>query len=184
MSGVALAAIVTITMSSSVEMEGIPPGPPSRIVMKISGNDLTVDVDVTGQVMSTVARKVARPLDVTLTPSGRRQTILGQRCEEDHFIITGRQSGGSRMMTKGVVWIAKGGARAARSLSAPPTPAFGLPGGDFEAFISLLSRIDGIPCRIDSETALEGESEVVDAIRLPIKVKAVLTMLEASDAKD
>jgi hypothetical protein len=99
----ALAAIVTISMSSSVEMEGIPPGPPSRIVMKISGNDLTVDVDVMGRVISTVARKVARPLDVALRPNGRRQTILGQRCEEEHFIVTGRQSGGSRMMTKGVV---------------------------------------------------------------------------------
>jgi hypothetical protein len=74
--------------------------------------------------------------------------------------------------------------RAARNLSASPTPAYGLPGGDFEAFVSLLSHIDGIPCRIESETALEGASEIVEAIKLPIKVKAVLTALEAPGAKD
>jgi hypothetical protein len=47
----------------------------------------------------------------------------------------------------------------------------------FETFVALLSRVDGVHCRIESETALQGTSEIVDAIRLPIKVKAVLTTL-------
>lgn len=189
-------ADITVTMTSAVEMEGIPPiDRPPRIVMRIKENSMTIDVEVMDQRISAQVVHAERRLNVSLKPARRTQRILGRRCEASTFVIAGHPSGGARMITKGVVWTAKAGDGAVEyrafqkravdlMLSAPPIPAFGLPGGDFEAFVALVSQIDGLPCRIEATTALDGKSEVVELLRLPIKVTSVLTSLEAPGTKD
>jgi hypothetical protein len=164
-------------------------------VMRIKENSVTIDVEVMGQTISAPIVHAERRLSVSLKSARRTQTILGRRCEASTFVIAGHPSGDARMITKGVVWAARAGAGAVEyrafqkravdlMLSAPPIPAFGLPGGDFEAFVALVSHIDGLPCRIEATTALDGKSEVVELLRLPIKVTSVLTSFDAPGAKD
>lgn len=176
------AAIVAVTMTSSVGMEGIPPRPPSRVVLYTSGSDLTIDVESDGQLTSMKAARGAPTLNVSLKATGRTRTILGHRCAESSFSIAGHPSGESRMLTTGIVWVAVGGPRTPANVSAPPKAAFGLPGGDFETFVALISRIGRIPCRVESETVLEGKSDFVEALKLPIRVTSVITALEGADA--
>jgi hypothetical protein len=156
-------------------MQGIGATSPAHITLKADGSNLTVDVETMGQVLSAniVHRRSALPVMVRWT--GKRGKILGTTCREATFTVIGRGSGDARMVTTGVVWTTGKGKPIAENLSATNGAAFGLPGGDFETFIALLSRVKGIPCRIESETALQGTSEIVDAIRLPIRIKAVLT---------
>ena len=170
-----------LTMNSSVEMEGVPSRPPSRIIVKISGGSIHVDVETMGQVISAESLPRAVPLEVSLAPAGRTQAILGRECEAFNFIIPGRSSGNVKMLTKGVVWVTTSALRVPANLSAPATPAFGVPGGDFEAFVSLISRIGGIPCRIDAVTALDGTSGIVELLKLQVTATSVLTSLEVPE---
>ena len=48
--------------------------------------------------------------------------------------------------------------------------------------MALISRIGRIPCRVESETVLEGKSDFVEALKLPIRVTSVITALEGADA--
>ena len=174
---VSVAAALVITMSSSVDMEGLRVTRPARITLMADGRNLTVDVETMGQVVSAIIVRRPSTLRVVVHWTGNREKVLGKTCREATFTVIGRGSGQARMVTTGVVWTTGNGKPIARNLSAGNGPVFGVPGGDFETFVALLSRVDGVPCRIESETALQGTSEIVDAIRLPIKVKAVLTTL-------
>src|SRR4030081_319340 len=86
-------ADVTVTMTSAVEMEGIPPiAQPPRIVMRIKESIMTIDVEGMGQTISAQVVHAERRLDVSLKPARRTQTILGRRCESSTFVITGHPS--------------------------------------------------------------------------------------------
>ena len=133
-------------------------------------------------------------LDVAFEPSGRTQMIGGQPCDQFTFSMSLDMSQmgtlaplpkealemlkDAKMVTKGVVWVAKGApgaaeyaayvkaAAAANLLSAPGTTAgLGPAQGSLDQAMRLFLRAEGIAYLSEADVSLEGTAPIIELIR-------------------
>ena len=132
-------------------------------------------------------------LDVTFEPTGQTQTIAGQLCEQFTFSTSMdiTQMGtlapqmpkevlemlkGARMITKGVVWVAKSApgaaeyaafmkASAAANLASPAVTGLGPAQGSLDQALRLFGRAEGIAYLSEAELSLEGNAPILEMLK-------------------
>ncbi len=151
-------------------------------------------------------------VDAVLEPTGRMQTIDGQRCDEFRFSMSadlsqvGAQAPqipkeaaevlkNAKLATKGVMCLAKNApgaaeyaafqkaAIAANLLSGTaPLPGLGAAQGSVDQTMRLFARPEGIPYLVEADTSLEGTAPIIDMIKQFAAVKMINKVTEVSVA--
>ncbi len=151
-------------------------------------------------------------IDVTFEPTGRTQTIGGQRCDEFKVSTSVDMSQMGtlgpdipkeaaamfkdfKITTKGVVWVAKNApgaaeylafqkaATAASLLSVPPSVAGAGPSqGSLSQAMGLFARAEGISYLMEAETSLEGNSPMIEMMKPMFAMKVINKVTDVSVA--
>ena len=169
-------------------------------------------VDAASVAARTGSTPGAPRVDAVFEPTGRMQTINGQRCDEFRFSMSldMSQAGAqapqipkeafevlkdARMATKGVMCLAKtapGAAEyaafqkaaiAANLLSgAASLSGLGAAQGSIDQTMRLFARPEGIPYLVEADTSLEGTAPIIDLIKQLAAVKMINKVTEVSVA--
>ena len=162
----------------------------ARQVTVLMASQKTAQVFDTDRLQAQATGVAAVPrLEVTFDPTGQTQTIAGQLCDQYSFSTSMDMSQmsaltpqmpkeaaemlkGARVVTKGVVWVAKGGpgaaeyaafmkAATAANLAAPSAPGL----GNFDEILRLFGRVDGLAYLSEVEVSLEGTAPIIEMLK-------------------
>lgn len=181
----------------------------TRQVIVLTPSQKTAQVFDVERLLAQSAPAPAIPqLDVTFAPTGQTQTIAGQLCDQFTFSSTTdlaqlslvvqqmprealEMLKGAKMITKGVVWVAKSApgaaeyaafmkAASAANLLSPTIPGLGPAQGNLDQVIRLFGRADGIAYLSEAELSLEGTAPIIEMLKQLATMKLTNKVTEVS----
>jgi hypothetical protein len=148
------------------------------------------------------------PPDVTFEPTGKTQTIGGQLCDQFTFstaMDVSQMSAlapqmprevlemlkGAKMVTKGIVWVAKSApgaaeyaafmkAATAANLASPAAGGLGPAQGSLDQAMRLFGRAEGIAYLSEAEISLQGDAPILEMLKQLATMKMTNTVTAVS----
>ncbi|MEO8258268.1 MAG: hypothetical protein ABI868_13050 [Acidobacteriota bacterium] len=183
----------------------------TRQVTVLTAGQKTAQVFDAARLQGQVAGAPAPPrFDATFEPTGKTQTIAGQLCEQFSFSTSMdmAQFGsfapqmpkealemlqGAKMVTKGVVWVAKSAPGAAEyaaymkaamaaNLLSPPVTGGGPAQGNLDQAMRLFGQADGIAYLSEAELSLEGNAPILEMLKQMATMKMTNKVTDVSVA--
>lgn len=180
-----------------------------QVIVLTPGQKTAQLFDVAPQARAAPATPVPQ-VDVVFEPTGQTQTFGGQPCEQFSFstsIDISQMSTlapqmpkealemlkGAKVITKGVVWVAKSAPGAAEyaaymktamaaNLTTPTVPGLGPAQGNLDQVMRLFGRADGIAYLSEADISLEGNAPILEMLKQLATMKMTSKVTEVSVA--